>query len=655
MAVSAVNYTVPELQTLTLGEYDVAPEFTPESTVLDKGAGKGLRYWRPYRACYLDRLTLDTTIKSKNERKKVNLLSLCPIRVNLVGSIIRDYLEGRPNTPDFPTIERVLNWIDRDHRSEELHNTESARHLYRNYTDGLRHSLRLSNVGENSNATPYSGAQTSQSALAYLCARACDINIVLVQSWAIRITHRNSSRNELPAPTTTAKEHALAYALHQRFFDAFSQAILNKTPPPVIVNLEDLGFKDLIYYNQHANSAGGWTFIGRNDWKPYFYRREGVFEGKLKAFNALLAEHGINPIKGTAFKALQDNNRSFSKGSLIELANHSTRHFGYLLLAEAGCNADHLASIDFDEARLNKALGLSQTRAIKSRAGFEDQDQFVDVRFVNTTWKQYRRLRDWKIAHLDSPPKRGLFLLGTGKGGVEKRDFFLLHATAMRVLPFWPTEAPSLASRTARKHKTVNLLEGSGGNIAMVAALQSATDKTIERHYAFKNRVEAAESMCRYFEAQARSTELRYNGVEPVRIIEGGESIKAGRCDEEGEGPQLIDGFKELGIVPRCSAPITCLFCIHFGIHASVADLLTILTMNQWIQIQSRIRSMNIDDHFSKFLPYHNRIQQILDGLTEINTEVASLVTEAQACFERGDYDHYWRAKINAMLEMEEV
>lgn len=651
---ATVTYIQPKLNTLLKNSFDVAPEIKPELTLLDQGQGRKTRYLYIYRVCYLDRHSLNPTIRSLNERKKVNISSLCSKRTSLIQPILNGLLEGHTNIPDFSYIESIFDWIDREGRSADLYEVESARRLYRDYTDLIRHRLRTSSVGT-TQAIGYPMAQNLQSAAAYICAQASGHDPKVVQSWAIRIPQKKMGLNELPAPATTSDEHALAYALHQRFFEAFSHAVLNNTAPPVVVNLADLGFDDLIFYSQIANNANGWSVRvkgGRTDWQPYFFKREGIFEGTASAFNKLLAEHGIPLIQDYNFKRLQDNNRRFHLSTLREMANHATRHFGHLLMSETGNNAAHLSNINCQKVRLDKAVGLATTRAIKGRSDFEPQEQHVDLRFAQTTWKLYLNLHGWISKQLEALPELGLFLLTERS---DRASFSLLTSQSLRQLPFWPANAPSLATRAARKHKSVNLLEGSGGNIALVAGMQSATPQTIERHYAFKNHEEAAKAMNDYFVAQAKAAELRHKGIKVARIIKSGEMTLAGFCDSGEDEPKCIEGLDELSIEPRCGAPITCIFCTHFGLHADTLDILRLLTIKLWIEVQSRISSINIDEHFQKFAPYLNRIEQILKDLSTLNSEISQNVKNAIARFERGERDQYWAAKINALLDMQET
>lgn len=167
-----ITYMPLDLIILRTNSFDLAPEFKPELTCLDLGHGKPQRYWHPYRVCYLDRRSLDPTIKSLKEREKVNLSSLCPKRASLIQPIIKGLLEGHPGIPQFNSIESALDWIDQQDRSAELHSQEGTRRLYHDYTDLLHHRLRLSNVGNTTQSISYPMAQKLQTALAYVCSLA---------------------------------------------------------------------------------------------------------------------------------------------------------------------------------------------------------------------------------------------------------------------------------------------------------------------------------------------------------------------------------------------------------------------------------------------------------------------------------------------------
>ena len=295
-------YKLPSgLQTLTSGDYDIVPEFDPTLTIIDMGTigVLNIRYVRPYRWCYLDRLSLDTTVTSLKEIVKVNLLSLCSQRAKIVHKLVSSILIGSLNPRVFERMSGAFDWIDQQNRNAELFTLESTKELYRDYTGQLRHRMQLSNVGAKApDAIGHPTAFRSQLAMAFICAAATGLGSTTVQSWAFRIPQRDRGPSRaLPAPKTTENDHVIAHAMHTRFFTAFSDAILNNAPPPVVVELADIGFEDVIFYNKKTNSANGWTRGGGKDlptdWMPYFYRREGFFKGNFKKFNELLAANGI--------------------------------------------------------------------------------------------------------------------------------------------------------------------------------------------------------------------------------------------------------------------------------------------------------------------------------------------------------------------------
>jgi len=668
MTIDTQLYKLPSgLQTLIWGNHDIVPEFDPELTVIDTGSNGGLklRYIRPYRWCYLDRLSLDSNFTSLKEKVKINPLSLCPHRAKIVHKLVSNLLIGSLNLRVFEGLSGAFDWIDQQHRDVELFRLGSTKKIYRDYTEQLRHRIQLSNVGSKAaGAIGYATAFRSQLSMAFLCAAAAGLDTSTVQSWAYRIPQKNRGPSRgLAAPKTTEADHAVAHAMHSRFFTAFSNAILNNAPPPIVVRLSDIGFEDVIFYSKKCNSANGWTRGGgkdlRTDWMPYFYRREGFYPGNFKEFNLLLATNGIESIENysASYQKRQLNAQAFTYADLKYMANQATRHFGYLLLDEAGSNASTLATVNCSQTRLDKGLGATRLLAVKGRAGYEQQDQFVDRRFTQTVWKRYLELRAWKVQRLREEgfeaPQNGLFLISWQP---QHEPYTLLTSGSLRVCTLWPSNGPALATRAARKHKTTNIIESSGGNVALASAMQAASPQTIERHYAYKNVIEATQHMSDYFELQAKSAALRQAGVTPVRFIEDGEETSTGHCDvQEDEGPQLIEGFEGTGIEPRCGAPLTCLFCVHFGLHATEEDLVRLLTIQRWVEVQTQLYASNIDESFAKYNPYIERIDQVLDELPKSSEELANLIRHTKALFSEGKRDPYWAAKINALLDLEAV
>ena len=665
-ALPAQYKTPSDLHYLFPDDHETIPDFDPALTIIDtkNNGGLKLRYIRPYRWCYLDRLSLDTTTK-RTDREKVNLSSLCPQRAKLVHRIVSNVLIGTLNIRVFECMSGAFDWIDQLGRSIELFTLESAKEIYRDYTGQLLHRMQLSNVGKKStDAIGYATACRNQLSMASICAAATGLKASTVQTWAYRIPQKEKGPSRaLSTPNTTETEHVVAHALHTRFFNAFSNAILDNLPPPVVIGLSDIGFDDVIFYSTKTNSSNGWTRGGgkylRVDWMPYFFGREGVFQGNVNDFNNLLAAQGIKSIGSdvTSFQKRQQNAQKFNKFNLKYMANLATRHFAYLLLAEAGINASTLRTIDCSKVRLDKELGAARLLAVKARAGYEQQVQFVDRRFTKTVWKRYLQLREWMVQRLRDrdidAPRNGLFLISQTS---QNDPYTPLNSGNMKECKLWPKNGPALTTREARKHKTVSIIENSDGNVALASAMQSAAPQTIERHYAFKNVIEAAQHMSDYFHLQARSAELRHAGVKPVRIIEEGEDTTTGQCDApDSEGPRLIEGYESTGIEPRCGAPLTCLFCVHFGLHASEEDLIRLLTIKRWVEVQTQLYAANIDEGFAKYSPYIERVDQLFNELPKSSEALFKLVERTKERFTKGERDLYWLARINALLDLEAV
>lgn len=84
-------------------------------------------------------------------------------------------------------------------------------------------------------------------------------------------------------------------------------------------------------------------------------------------------------------------------------------------------------------------------------------------------------------------------------------------------------------------------------------------------------------------------------------------------------------------------------------------DLVRLLTIQRWVEVQTPLYASNIDEGFAKYSPYIERIDQVLDDLLESSDELAELVKRTKALFAKGERDPYWIAKINALLDLEAV
>lgn len=662
MTIDTQSYRVPDgIVTLKADSFDQAPAFDPALTTL-KYVKK--RTFLAYRWCYLDRVTLDVTVTSTKKREKVNLLSFSPQRLEVVRSLINDALVGDLAEGLVHNMDGTFDWIDRQGRDHQLYTLESCKTLYRDYTADLMHRLRLSNVGgKKQGAIKAKHASGLQGAMAQICSAAISLPVSTVKTWDQQISqHTKGFANDIPTPATTETEHSSAHAMHRQYFMALTEALLTGATPPVVIELESLGFEDVIYYNDKTNSANGWVRGKKGlrvDWMPYFYRREGVFKGTWTEFNRELAKVGIEPDASIrkSYRILQSKASHFSPATRVLIANNAARHFGYLLMGEAGIGAQQLGSLECSTPRLDKETGSNRIITIKARAGHEEQAHVVDLRFTQTIWKRYLQLREWMSERLREkgvqPPIDGVFLIGNGRR--SKEPFSLVDDKVLKACSLWPKHGPSLASRPARKHKTVNLIEGSGGNVSLVAAMQVANPRTIERHYAFKNVQEAHREMSAYFDLQAKSASLRASGVKPIPVIQAGDDTSTGHCATDvAQGPRLVEGLEHLDVEPRCTAPLTCLFCVHFGLHAEEEELLRLLTIKQWVETQSRLSSVNIDENRSKYMPYIERIDQVFTELPETYPAFANALNQAQSRFEKGQQDLYWAAKINALLDLED-
>ena len=80
-----------------------------------------------------------------------------------------------------------------------------------------------------------------------------------------------------------------------------------------------------------------------------------------------------------------------------------------------------------------------------------------------------------------------------------------------------------------------------------------------------------------------------------------------------------------------------------------------LLTIQRWVEVQTQLYASNLDEGFTKYSPYIERIDQIFDELPKYNEELTELVRRTKVLFAGGRRDPYWVARINALLDLEAV
>jgi len=659
MTVLNTSYSYVNITKYTADSADNSPNILhPECSIIQYAKQKENIY--AFRVCYRDRASLNEEIKGKN-RLLINKATLSKFRTYIVSQWIRDALEGNITLGTSRHIEQFFDWIDKNGLSDRLEVPEGIEAIYKSYTEHLYHLIRLSKAGEKK-GIKRGTAFGKQKAARLIAHYATGKQQAVIEHWAPYI-HSNKNR-QAPQPRLHDHEVPLAAELHLRFFNAYTNCVLNNLPKPLVIDIDDLGFPKLVIYSSGVHSHNDWgekSSLNRSPqvdvrWMKYAFTRDGLIP-HWPAVRALAEKDGIilgssgenNQASKQFVQAVRAHKGSFNSYTQRLFANRAALHFGHLLLYYAGLNASHLDSIDFSKTRLDKELGSNRIVAIKGRSLQEAQSHTLDSRFVHTIWKQYLQLREWMVRRAPGHvADEGIFTLPTEIGN----SVAYVESDKLRSGIFWPEGGPSLATRVAKKYKTTSMLEDTKGDIALVALATSTSVRTVEKHYSFKTAEDASRELTVFFNAMMESARLRVSGKAEAPVTGSGKKIPVGRCTGETTADtKQIAGFDERAPKPRCGAPLTCFFCESFGFHADEQDILRILSVKEWIIYQSQDKSRNVDEHAKKFLPIIYRIDEIISAFTDRDKASLSVVEQARQRISLGILDPYWNNKINALID----
>lgn len=634
---------------------DIAPNIVhPENIVIRFRKNR----FHIYRYCYLDRVSLNKSIRSLNEKKKVNLSTLCSDRADLVRNWISAIIEGRINETISRTIATILDQIDSKSDSTNLASLKAAKLFYQSFIIDLQQQISLPNIAGKRTISRATAA-TKVRALAHLINISTNASLIEINTWANPIRYKD--RGTIPQSRLSEQDSKIAFALHSRLFWTYSIAVLQSSKTPIIVKLEDLGFKDFVCFSTRIHSWNDWgedTSKSSEIWKRFAFSSKG-FQSNWSEIENISLEHGIDirpkfkrgylPYDNHyAYKkrALNSEGR-FPPGTYKIFSDRASVHFAFMIMFASGANITHLEYINFTNTRLEKTSGAERIIAVKGRSEYEAQNLYVDARF-NKAWRQYQALRSWMQSKISSQlPKYGIL-----KFSRSHTNYSVIDSSDLKQTLVWPKNAPSLVSRPAKKLKSQKLLEVSKGDIGMVAHVTSTSVKTICKHYAFKTAEDAARQLSKFFDAVQVSAKLRVSGEAVAPVVTGGKKIHSGRCTGSTETDiKLIDGYDERAPEPRCGAPTSCLFCTSYGIHASAEDITRLLSVKMWVSYQSRHKSNSLEEHSKKYLPIVSRIDEILEAFSDRDEPSRKIYEQSLSDVNAGKLDPFWQLQIDTLID----
>ncbi|NRQ00798.1 hypothetical protein [Marinobacterium sp. xm-v-233] len=562
---------------------------------------------------------------------------------------------------DLKYINSMLkNYVLTDFNLRDLFNEETAIKIY--YSASMR-------MIDDANDQTIGSTKPSRSTLSYFqkvlslilhCTTKKTLDII--DSWGPAVSRASKystniigKRSGYSAPNQD--EASIFVRLSQRHFNAIAES-MEKELPYYYVEQKDLGFENIVRYT-NVSSIDVENLIEKHPFLSSLFDDKLIYIGpKDEDERKEIRKSLLGADKHTYDGTIKRFNK-FSKKKETDYRNHLymkhlSIHFASLLMFETGCNREQIAYINFDDTLIS-GTAAQRILATKPRAGYSEKPIWISAEFI-PTWRRYRDIRKkylQKYSEEYSP--YGIKIQVSSKSfGQTFREMQAVEYTRSKINGF-PETVDIRSSFAGRKYTTIDFLNQTSGNTALVSSIIGRADATTQRHYLAAAQVDSAISITEFFNKLEQFVSYKtQNTNTDANIIEGGDSIPTGHCDATlEEQPEIIDEVTEVVQNPRCGAPISCLFCKHFGIHATKEDIHIVLSAKKWLSYQREYICSSIDENFLKFSPFEERIDDIIADFRSRGESYESVYSDALKEIDRGVLSPYWGDKIEAILEME--
>ncbi|HBX12677.1 MAG TPA: hypothetical protein DEF92_07760 [Leclercia adecarboxylata] len=613
--------------------------------------------------CYKKRYMYDPDNPDKNRRvqkvdkRKVVINSLDVTRYEVVNETIKAVISGSMRAVDVRSVVHFINFIDRNYDYPNLSEID-VEHAYINYTKYLFEHIELSNISKLS-TIPRKVAYMLQRCAAFVTAVMTGKSPEQIKSLTYVITVIQSLENQ-PSIQTQLEVQDKVFAAHVKIFCAITEFLINKKPFPLIVEgSQAIGMNKVIYFSKYTHSQNEYQATDNKQWPRFVFTEDGMLGWIEAREQALKVGVEIGPAYGREYQNYyaqisEYKKRNLKRHDLIyrELANIAVRHFVHAIIADSGCNISVLLSALIQDVHKLKGVDKTQLLSIKGRAGYDRQKIEITNRFL-PYYRQYIRLREWMVSSNVNNNNLIVNFTKGNRGVIAHKVGFEHWREACLSSPFFPKNLPYINLRDYRKGVSYHYLGITDGDIGYVSGVLGNSPETARKHYAFKHIADSAKEVHLFFEQFKKSCLVKSkDSPVAVRVVVDAPKINSGRCTcTPIEAPSLIDGFNSNAPMPDCDAPIACFFCEHYGIHADEIDITRILSVREYITVQSKSKSRNINEHYIKFLPIIDRIDEIVEQFKLTQPNADDIINNAKENIVFGRLDPYWSVKINALID----
>jgi hypothetical protein len=668
-------YIVPEnIKRITLEELD--SEIVPKPSRLEVVLSSG-EVLRVYRVCYLDRGYQYSKLEGvKYPYRNVNTESFSEEREKLVNKLILDVFINHEHK--IATVLRFLDFVD-DPKSQKYFGSvsfdtiDNAKHTYAEITKWLFHQM-IGTSGINKDVKVMSSKKgwSMQDAMAHLFATAHNLSVNEVKMWGDLVIETGSyalnSDKNFSVNEFTDEQQLRTNALHTELFNYYSEIVIKHISGkpqqrPLLVPFNGLIDTDFVMIDEGRHTWSNRKHVVQT--LSSLWDEEGNFTPHVDGIVKNIERTGVSTFKQYALldaaKIISDfliERPHFDDFDIAKMANFAQQHFIYALAYESGANSHQLTNADYSKATNDPNNKSQRIFEIKGRGQNKEVPIRWDIKNFGPAYKRFVQLTKALKKFCPDYGGVGISWFSCKKSERIDRDNYIpslraSHKTLAKDGVTWPKDMPWISISNIRPLRDLNIMESSGNNVNITASMQGRGIETTIAIYLQKVSVnKAALELAPFFMAY-REAARAHSGKPDVIVTDRGEKTHAAHCvASEGDQPERALDLNGNSIDPKCGSPATCFNCKHFALHADEEDIIKVLSLKYWLELQGKVFSRNIDEFNIKYGALIDRADAILEDFAGRSEKYKEVLVNASKKASLGDFDKYWTNKINAIIDL---
>ena len=581
-------------------------------------------------------------------------------RLPLIKNILEAFLNKELSHGSLYNILGFIEWVDFSYpKNLDFNDINSKRECYKYYTNYLLEKRSHSNVrrrrGYSNESITFSNARNKQqAALLTIVYSTSSLTKDIVKTWEIELKQSPSEKAFSFSLNVKKALNTRDYHLHV-FTSIYEHIISSNQNALKLQENKTIGLREFVVASNLVRDLYGKKYknkTGIDTYKLVFCKN-----GKLRFNNLEEAKKEIEKMIGksiiysTYYKSIKLYSKIMNEEYMTSNNNYGNflfdiaiKSFCHIFLLDTGCNCESLRYLSLKSTKQLKKFGTKRILSYKNRIG-EKVIIYMTSKMVKY-WNMMIEINKWKFGSIED-------LFGIRISNKSLITHRIISRRSGWYNDIFPDDALWVNAKEWRDYSTYITLSTTD-DITFSALRHNHTVSTARKHYVKIDNAQALKSNHLFFKEMAKKVRLyKDNNIISIMMLDDKKSYKGktGRCT--GDLPKALDGLDIDAKEPKCTTQIHCFFCKSYGLHASVDDIVMLLSIKKWLPIHGKFTSENADEYMVKYFPIIQRIDDILTDFSNRNNKYKDILELAMVKIKNGNLTPYWQAKINALNALE--